>query len=131
MARVKYSKFIYSFKAALMVAVLLFCFGTSHAQKPKDGVYVYSISFEEWKGKSLGAKCEVIVKGDSITVVHNGDTGLTGRKGDVIEAGLIMQHRSGKWIIGHREEDKSASETGGCSGGPTIVDFKKRKIRSC
>jgi len=32
----------------------------THAQKPKDGTYTYSIAFEEWQGKSLGATCTVI-----------------------------------------------------------------------
>ncbi|NII26930.1 hypothetical protein HB364_17705 [Pseudoflavitalea sp. X16] len=115
------------FLSILMVVVLM-----ANAQKPKDGTYTYSIAFEEWQGKSLGATCTVVINGDSIKVVHDGTGNLTGKKGDVLSQGIIMKHaKSGKWIVGHSLKDKEAKEIGGCSGGPTIIDFKRKKFWLC
>src|SRR3954463_16815576 len=88
-----------------------------YAQKPKDGTYTYAIAWEEWGGKTLGATCTVIIKGDSIRVIHNGKANVTGKKGNIHAEGIIMQHRkTGKWIIGRSEKDKDAKEGGGCAG---------------
>ena len=114
-------------------ACLLLCTYTATlAQKSKDGTYTYSIAFAEWNGKSLGATCTVIIKGDSIKVVHNGKGNLTGKKGDILDQGIIMKHtKTGKWIIGHSSKDKDAKEIGGCSDGPSIIDFKRKRFWSC
>lgn len=116
------------FKAFLLFFV---CTATL-AQNPKDGTYTYSIAFAEWNGKSLGATCTVIIKGDSIKVVHNGKGNLTGKKGDILDQGIIMKHtKTGNWIIGHSSKDKDAKEIGGCSDGPSIIDFKRKTFWSC
>jgi hypothetical protein len=104
----------------------------THAQKPKNGTYTYSIAWAEWGGKSLGATCIVIINGDSIKVVHDGKPNVTGKKGDIYAEGLIMKHRkTGKWIIGRSEKDKDAKEIGGCSDGPSVIDFKRKMFWSC
>lgn len=119
-------------KIFLTVSCILFVCDVIHAQKPKNGTYTYSIAFAEWNGKSLGATCNVIIKGDSIKVVHNGKGNLTGKKGDILDQGIIMKHiKTGKWIIGHSAKDKEANEIGGCSEGPSIIDFKRKKYWSC
>jgi len=75
-----------------LIAVLIFF--TLHvgafAQKPKDGKYTYKIAYAEWQGKSLGATCLVVIKGDSITIFDDGST--SGEKGSVIDRGLILKH---------------------------------------
>src|SRR5215204_6255639 len=93
------------------------CFSTMlFAQKPKDGNYTYSIAWAELGGNSLGATCTVIIKGDSITVVHNGKSNVTGKEGDIYAEGIIMKHtKTGKWIIGKSKADKAAKEIGGCT----------------
>ena len=118
-------------KLFLTALSILFFTSLSFAQKPKDGKYTYSIAFAEWQGKSLGATCTVIIKSDSVYVVHNGKGNMTGNKGDLIDAGIIMKHKSGKWIISHSVNDKNADGIGGCSDGPTIIDFKRKKVWSC
>ena len=119
-------------KTIFFVCLFLFTFILTHAQKPKDGTYTYSIAFAEWQGKSLGATCTVIIKGDSIKVIHNGKGNLTGKKGDILAQGIIMKHsKTGKWIIGHNIKDKDAKEIGGCSDGPSVIDFKGKKFWSC
>jgi len=101
-------------------------------QKPKDGSYTYSIAFTEWDGRSLGATCTVLIKGDSIKVIHNGKGNLTGKKGDIFDEGILMRHKkTGKWIIGHNANDVNAKEIGGCSDGPSVIDFKNKKWWSC
>ena len=114
-----------------ILCLFLLAFIVTQAQKPKDGTYTYSIAFAEWDGKSLGATCTVIIKGDSIKVVHNGKGNLTGNKGDVFDEGIIMKHKYGKWIIGHSPSDKNAMEIGGCSDGPSVVDFTNKIFWSC
>jgi hypothetical protein len=119
-------------KPVLFICFFLSAFTITYAQKPKDGTYTYAIAYAEWNGKSLGATCTVIIKGDSIKVVHNGKANLTGKKGDILDQGIIMKHnKTGKWIIGHSIKDKDAKEIGGCSDGPSVIDFKRKKFWSC
>jgi hypothetical protein len=116
----------------LLACVFNSMFFTVHAQKPKNGTYTYSIAFAEWGGKSLGATCTVVIKGDSIKVIHNGKANLSGNKGDIIAEGIIMKHKkTGKWIIGHDVKDKDAEDVGGCSEGPSVIDFKGKKFWTC
>jgi hypothetical protein len=104
----------------------------SFAQKPKDGTYTYSIAYAEWNGKTLGSTCTVRIKGDSIFVIHNGNNRVSGNKGDILDSGVIMKHKkTGKWIIGHSRRDKDAKEIGGCSEGPSEIDFKRKIFWSC
>ncbi len=118
-------------KASFLIC-FSFCVFIASAQKPKDGFYTYSIAFEEWQGKSLNTTCTVQIKGDSIKIINNGTGNLTGKKGDIIDEGILMKHtKTGKWIIGHNLKDKDAEEIGGCSGGPPIIDFKQKKFYSC
>ena len=80
-------------KSLLILTVFFFVPIISFAQRPQDGTYTYSIAWAEWGGKSLGATCTVIIKGDSIKVIHNGKTNVIGKKGDVYAEGIIMKHR--------------------------------------
>ncbi len=116
----------------IFLNLLFFVSSVVFSQKPKDGVYTYSIAFEEWGGKSLGATCTVYIKGDSIRILHNGSGNLTGTKGKIMDEGIIMKHnKTGKWIIGHDPTDVNAKEIGGCGDGPSIIDFKNKKWWSC
>jgi hypothetical protein len=101
------------------------------AQTPKNGTYTFSIVWEEFGGKDLGNSCTVIINKDSITVVHNGKPSLTGNKGDVLVQGIILKHKSGKWIIGRSKKDRYASDIGGCSDGPIVIDFKRKIVYLC
>lgn len=114
----------------IILIALLVLFFQGFSQKPKDGTYTYSVAFDEWGGKSLGATCIVKIKGDSITVINNGS--LTGNKGDIMDQGIIMKHRkTGKWIIGRSPKDKNAIDFGGCGDGPSVIDFKNKKWWTC
>jgi hypothetical protein len=118
---------------SLLFSFILFCtVMIAYGQKPKNGIYTYKIAFAEWSGQSLGATCTAVIKGDSIKVIHNGKGNLTGKKGDILDQDIIMKHnKTGKWIIGHSPKDKNAAEVGGCSGGPSVIDFKRKMFWSC
>ena len=119
-------------KKLLFTYLLFLVYFHTRAQIPKDGTYTYKIAFAEWGGKSLGATCTVKIKGNSIKIIHNGKGNLTGNKGDILDEGIIMKHaKTGQWIIGHSRKDKNAKEVGGCSEGPSVIDFKHKKWWSC
>src|SRR5215203_2664676 len=115
------------------ITLMLFCISTlTNAQKPRDGTYTYSIAWAEWGGKTMGATCTVIIRGNTIKVVHDGRPNVTGQKGDIYAQGIIMKHtKTGKWIIGQSKKDKDAKEIGCCTEGPAIIDFKNKKFWSC
>jgi len=97
-----------------------------------NGKYRFDIAFAEWDGKSMGEKVTVVISGDSIQVIYEGDGQLTlSKKGDVIDEGKIMKHKTGVWIIGRIPADTQSDEVGGCSGGPAIIDFKYKRYWMC
>ena len=118
-------KFLISF------GCFIFFIGLATAQKPQSGTYTYSIVWGEFGNKDLGNTCSVIVNKDHIQVVHNGEPNLTGSKNDILVQGIILKHNSGKWIIGQSRKEKNATEIGGCSGGPIVIDFKRRIVYLC
>lgn len=117
---------------SLLLLLLLFVSIITNAQHPKDGIYHYKIAFAEWQGKSFGTTCTVIIKGNKIKILSNGNGKLTAKKGHIIAQGIIMKHaKSGKWIIGHNARDKEAEDIGGCSDGPIVIDFKLKILWLC
>lgn len=116
--------------------LFILCFALQFAiqakgQIPESGTYTYAIAFAEWNGKSNGATCKVVIKGDSIKVFHNGTGNLTGKKGEILDQGIIMKHKkTGKYIIAHQKKDADAPEANGCEG-PTVIDFTKKLFWTC
>jgi hypothetical protein len=97
-----------------------------------NGKYRFDIAFAEWEGKSMGEKVTVVIDGDSIKVIYEGDGKLTlTKKGEILDQGKIMKHKSGVWIIGNISTDIQLDEIGGCTGGPAIIDFKNKKYWMC
>jgi hypothetical protein len=116
---------------ALTLCVTVLSFSSYAQQKPKDGVYTYDVAFAEWGGQTFGATVIVKIQGDSVFVIHNGGN-ITGKRGDIIEKGVLLQHKTtGKWIIARRPEDAEAKEIGACSMGPVEIDFERKRIWSC
>jgi hypothetical protein len=102
-----------------------------HAQIPKTGTYTYTVVFTEWNGKSHDARCTVVIKGDSIWVIHNGSANLTGKKGDILDQGIIMKHKkTGSYIIAHDASDADSDDANGCEG-PSVIDFKRKVFWIC
>jgi hypothetical protein len=114
----------------ILIFILPFAIQTK-GQVPKSGTYIYTVAFAEWNGKSNGATCKVVIKGDSIKVFHNGTGNMTGKKGELLDQGKIMKHKkTGKYIIAHDKADIDAPEANGCEG-PTFIDFVKKLFWSC
>ncbi len=98
----------------------------------KSGTYVFDIAFAEWQGASMGEKVTVKIYGDSVKVIYEGEGNLTNTyKGKVIDKGKIRKHKSGVWIISKKESDKDLFEVGGCTGGPSVIEFKAKKFWLC
>lgn len=97
-----------------------------------NGKYRFDVAFAEWEGKSMGEKVTVIINNNSIKIIYEGDGQLTlTKKGEVIDQGNIMRHKTDVWIIGKKPSDTQSDEIGGCSDGPAIIDFKNKKYWMC
>ncbi len=97
-----------------------------------NGKYRFDIAFAEWGGKSMGEKVTVMVSGSTIKIIYEGDGKLTSmKKGDIIDQGRLMKHKTGVWIIGKAASDAQLDEIGGCTGGPAIIDLRKKKYWMC
>ena len=99
---------------------------------PPNGRYIFDMAFAEWQGRSMGEKVTIIIEGDSIKVIYEGDGSLTlTEPGEIIEEGKLLKHKSGVWIISSNPEDINLDEVGGCSDGPRTIDFKNKKFWTC
>ena len=52
--------------------------------------------------------------------------GLSVPKGTLLESGIIMKHKSGKWIIGKNKKD-IYKEIGDYENGVPEIDFKRKR----
>lgn len=98
---------------------------------PPSGVYEYDMAYAEHMGQSLGVKLTIDILGDSIRVIYNGVGSISAKIGTVLDEGILMRHKSGVWIVGHKPEDANTDEYGGCSDGPMIIDFKNKRFWMC
>lgn len=94
-----------------------------------QGKFEYELYFSEWGGRMSNATCEIIISGNQIKVLQTNETKLTG--GKIIIEGILIKHKSGKWVIADKESDKNAKEIGGCTGGPVPIDFLRKIIEWC
>jgi hypothetical protein len=86
---------------------------------PAEGQYRFDIALAEWEGKSMGEKVSIVIKGDRTEA------------GEVPTLGILKTYKSGKWIIPKSEADCQIEEISGCTGGPSVIDFKKMKFWMC
>jgi hypothetical protein len=117
---------------------LLFSFSFTVEQPqseiPKNGTYIYEVAFAEWSGRTMGDEVVVILKDGHITLKVSKNSNILwmgATPDDVIEDGTLRKHQSGVWIISNDEKDVSLEEIGGCTGGPTVIDFDKQTIEMC
>ena len=61
--------------------------------------------------------------------MNNNEVG--GWPAGIVEEGQLFLHSSNKWIISHKNSDQQATEVGGCTGGPTVVDLAKKIYWTC
>ncbi len=119
-----------------LIMVFLFLFKVLANDKPEgipiDGEYIYQLRFAEWNMAYHGQDVKVIIKEDSIKIfLYKGElTGL--KKGDLIEEGLIRFHnKTSNWVIVKDENELEVDDVGGCSDGPSIIDFKNKIYITC
>ena len=93
-----------------------------------QGNFIYELYFSEFGGRMKNAECKVEINGNKIIVEQNENTNLTG--GNELFNGLILKHKSGKWILAENKDDENADEIGGCTETP-IIDFKTKIIEWC
>jgi hypothetical protein len=94
-----------------------------------QGKMMYELYFAEFGGRMGNLRVEIQITGNKIIVYNNEINPLTG--GKIIIEGILLKHKSGKWIIGETETDQNTEEIGGCSGGPTPIDFETKIIEWC
>ena len=94
-----------------------------------QGKMTYELFFAEFDGRMKNLPVEINITGDKIIVYNNKKNPLTG--GEIIITGTLLRHKSGKWVIGQKKTDQNAEEIGGCSGGPTPIDFEMKLIEWC
>lgn len=63
--------------------------------------------------------------------VYNRDYAGVFPLGLVDDAELYWHQPSQQWILVHDEQDKQASEVGGCSDGPGVIDAQARIYWTC
>ena len=94
-----------------------------------DGSYVFTHKDAEFENMVIGP-VTVKIKGHHITVISHNPSDVFGQ--GIIDEGTLMWHNGSKeWIIGEHDADRFAKEVGGCSGGPTVVDLRKKIYWSC
>lgn len=94
-----------------------------------QGRMTYELYFAEFDGRMKNLSVNILISGNKITVFNNTQNPLTG--GEIIIKGILLKHKSGKWIIGETESDQNVEEIGGCSGGLTPIDFTTKIIEWC
>ena len=99
----------------------------SFSQIPKSGTYIFKYCDLEYENGCYGT-CKIVIRKDSITVFATkklSQRRTYTKEGDIIDRGIILKHKSGKWIVGKTSKDKFAKQIG--VEGPAIIDFKKKQ----
>jgi len=113
-------------KYILSFITIIFLHLPGFGQKLDSGTYIFKYCDLEYN-KCLST-CKVLIRKASITICTTKELAkaitLT-KEGDIINHGIILKHKSGKWIIGKSKKDMIAKEIG--FEGPAIIDFKKRQ----
>lgn len=112
----------YCFLLNIAILFQIFCF----SQKLNTGTYIFNFCDLEYN--SCISTCRIVIKGDSITVYATkklAQNRTFTKEGDIIDQGIILKHKSGKWIIGKTRKDIDAKQIG--VEGPAILDFKKKQ----
>lgn len=94
-----------------------------------DGEYTFHHRFAEHP--SMPSADMRVRFGAGRIVVTNTTPGTPFPLGVVAEGQLLWNGYVGKWIIARTPADQKATEVGGCSDGPEVVDLEKRVYWTC
>lgn len=105
----------------IFLLAFISCSLVSFSQIPKSGTYIYKYCDIEYH-KCLST-CKIVIKGNHITVYATKELAqqITTREGEILNKGIILKHKSGKWIIGKTQKDKYIEDPF------TALDFKKKQ----
>lgn len=97
-----------------------------------DGEYLFDIYFAEHPQLEHKGKVKVILSHQTVKVIYEGYGALSFlKKGQILDEGKLFRHQSGVWIITDNPSDTELDEVGGCTDGPSIIDFKKKIYWMC
>ena len=103
-----------------------------HEGIPSDGTYIYDISYSEWQGRSMGEKVKVIIIGNTIKIISEGNPSMTAKKGEILDEGTLIKHNvTGDWLISSNPSDADLEAYGGCVGAPMVIDFVNKVYITC
>ena len=105
--------------------------GCRSSEKPPlpSGDYVFTHKFAEHPSIP-SIKLDVQIRGPHIVLTNNDRTDVF--PAGIINEGTLMWHAaSGQWIIGTEPAAAKATEVGGCSDGPEVVDLERRIYWTC
>ena len=95
----------------------------------KSGTYQFQHRDMEFPG-SKGFHVTAKISGYHIRIVNTQEHGVIPR-GLLSDATLMWHKRTKQWILGHHNADRYATEVGGCSDGPQVVDLARRIYWTC
>ena len=107
---------------SIFLLAFISCSLVSLSQIPKSGTYIYKYCDMEYN-KCLST-CKVVIKGNHITIYATKELAqrITNTKeGEIINKGIILKHKSGKWVVGKNVKDKYAEDIF------TTLDFLKKQ----
>ncbi len=95
-----------------------------------NGHYKFQYCDVEYAKPICFSGLDVRLEGRRVWVTNNTDH-LSGGKG-LVESGTLHWHEAThQWIIVSAPGEVAATEVGGCSGGPGILDLEKRIYYAC
>lgn len=103
-----------------------------HKEIPPDGEYIYDISYAEYQGQTMGEKVRVVIKGNYIKIISEGNPSMTAKKGDILDEGILRKHtKTGDWLVSNNPSDTYLDAYGDCVGIVMVIDFVNKIYHTC
>lgn len=115
----------------LLILPLLLLSGFNFAKEIPivDGKYIFNHKYAE-QPDIVSITFEAVIENHSIVLINKSESEVFPK--GVIEQGKIFWHsQTSQWIIASTKLDETTLEVGGCSGGPSVIDFKQMIYWSC
>lgn len=131
LSRYQRQSFFASFASVIVIFTLGACtsVGIPHNPPLVSGTYIFSHRDAEFPD-APGFLVIVKILGDKFSVENPTPYGPI--PAGIIDEGTLMWHEaSHQWILGNSELDRYAEEVGGCSDGPSTIDFENRILWTC
>jgi len=117
------------FRLLILPLLLLTWFSFAIEIPIADGKYIFNHKYAE-QPEVESITFEAVIKGRSIVLINKSESKVFPK--GIIEQGEIFWHsQTEQWIIISTEIDKTTPNVGGCSGGPTVIDFQNMIYWSC